>query len=163
MTDFTRRSLNNKEMSANSSEAPANNQNRKDFRLEFLNIAKAYRFRERLVTLVGVLALLLFALAYLYPEVRQICIYGFCLLLASLGAALIAPVNLKCPACEKNADENGLFCPECGAESMQAGSFTRFRGCESCGRKMARGKMNARRFKIRFCQRCGVHLDENGV
>ena len=72
------------------------------------------------------------------------------------------PYMPKCPACESDLEEfAGLHCPECGCRSLKTGRWNPYPKCESCGKRIARGK--GRLYKIRWCNRCGVKLDDEGL
>ncbi len=67
-----------------------------------------------------------------------------------------------CPGCHNRIDRGfGAFCPECGARSLERGSWCRAPHCSSCGRAMGRGK--SRGYSIHACTHCGVKLDDAGL
>lgn len=97
------------------------------------------------------------------PYIEPIGLFGFIVGIAiAVAIGLSAPKPI-CPACKTNADDDGRYCPECGAEGIKAGGFFTSRKCLTCKTSLNRGKGNIRRFKLRFCQQCGAHLHDSGI
>jgi hypothetical protein len=69
---------------------------------------------------------------------------------------------LICPGCNNYLDGRfGRYCPECGSDRFQRGSWFQPSYCPACGKWIGRGK--DRQYDIRACTHCGVMLDEKGV
>ena len=92
---------------------------------------------------------------------------GFLLLaaIAALIVSLVRFVNLwpHCPACA-HAVENiaGPYCPKCGAKGLTRSFLTDTPGCQSCRTRLSQGK-RGRKFRIRYCNRCGIPLYDPGI
>ena len=55
----------------------------------------------------------------------------------------------------------GPYCPECGAGgTIEDGFFGQ--KCTACGKALRNGR-GGRSYKIRYCTRCGAHVDDEGV
>jgi len=141
----------------------------RDFRDRFADRASAYR--RRVVQLRFVLVPLLLAFWYVVffaPAARMLGVLAFVTFFVALVFSKRTMPKLICPACERDTDGEILrFCPECGShEVLKKGDdkyFLLWPQCKACGKKPSRRKGHQRLYKIRFCTRCGAHLDERGV
>jgi Zn finger protein HypA/HybF involved in hydrogenase expression len=77
--------------------------------------------------------------------------------------------RLMCPDCKLDAETEFVrFCPECGSNDVQIKGegkyFLFWPRCRACAKELSRSaKGNRRRYKIRFCTRCGAYLDKDGL
>jgi hypothetical protein len=130
------------------------------FREQFRPLAQNYRRRSRmtgfgmagayLFAVLGVVLLPNFGIYFLFGGISS------CLLIA-----LSEPVAPHCPACHNKLDAGlGVFCPECGSQSLQPGGWFGSPRCDSCRKTLncSRG----RSYKIRACTFCGLMLDQKG-
>ena len=68
--------------------------------------------------------------------------------------------RLRCPDCQKSAEDFDRFCPVCGADGLQRYQITAAK-CGCCKRTLGYNK--TRNYRIHFCTHCGEFLDRQGV
>ena len=130
------------------------------FREHFRPLAQHYRWRSRttgfgmagafVCTVLGVVLLPNYGVYFFLGGTSSV-----------LLIALTGPVAPDCPACHNKLDSRfGVFCPECGSQSLRPGGWFSFPRCDSCGKTMHCGR--GRRYKIRACTFCGLMLDQKG-
>ena len=84
------------------------------------------------------------------------------ILFAAIRAAAVQ--RLVCPGCSQPImTKLGPYCPECGEQAVQKRSWFRYPECAACGKELARGRGNVRRYKIKSCTHCGCRLDDIGI
>jgi hypothetical protein len=136
---------------------------RASFREAFRPLARRYR-RARtiaylcLASALGCLVLVIVLPAHplLFP-IAAACVF----FLAALFFAGLRPW-LACPACQDALDQEfGPYCPECGTKMLHSEKESQLGHCASC-RRTLNGRL-LRRYWIRACTHCGMHLDERGL
>jgi predicted RNA-binding Zn-ribbon protein involved in translation (DUF1610 family) len=142
----------------------------KDYRDVFGPTADEYRRVSRILRwppLVGLAfwPLLLIPKTSAYAGYRLCGIIGFVLcIVCPLIASLVWLPRLRCPACQEKMEAQsgslGTYCPECGQAALEE-SFLGQK-CTACGKSLRNGR-GGRSYKIRFCTRCGAHVDDEGV
>lgn len=132
------------------------------FQQQFMPKAQRYRkwwrgFRMGMLLLFPVV--FISGLILPHPE------YGFILIGIGLTALLVAVFfypPLHCPACQSHLEvEFGQYCPQCCTTGLIPADQRDFPCCKNCG-DLRRGK-GGRNYKIRFCSRCGIPVDQRGV
>ncbi len=78
-----------------------------------------------------------------------------------IGGSIVFP-EPTCPGCNNSlSDIPREYCPECGSRTLRRKYRFFFPiQCLSCGKTLTGGK--GRRYKIRACTHCGIHLDDKG-
>ena|SRR5579871_1684766 len=128
----------------------------------FKPVVQRYRWRQR-ICLILVMVAFGFVFCFFVNKAQESWVAtGFFLCwMVVAGIALFSP-QLRCPACQNIVEEGyGPFCPECGAQTLQPGTWLRAPHCAACDRVMLHGK--TRRYKVRACTHCGLWLDDAGV
>jgi hypothetical protein len=91
-------------------------------------------------------------------------IWGFCAMICWALGAFFAPPLPKCPACRNHTSEPlGEFCPECGSRSLFANQERSAAKCRPITHRTRPSTRRGRKYYIRYCTHCGLHLDEDGL
>jgi predicted RNA-binding Zn-ribbon protein involved in translation (DUF1610 family) len=134
------------------------------FRAEFRPVVERNRRLARIGYVVLAVAFASILGGWIFPNLLPWIMASFaaCWLTLMLFAFLTA--RQECPACHNALDQGvGAYCPECGVNALQRGSWFRVPSCSSCGKEMRRGKGRRRHYKIRACTHCGVTVDKKGI
>jgi hypothetical protein len=130
------------------------------FREQFKPLARHYRQRSRMTVfgVAGAFVCAVLGVVWLPHFGTYFFFGGACSCLLIL---LTTPVAPDCPACHNKLDAGfGMFCPECGSQTLRPGGWFGIPRCESCGKTMHGGR--GRGYKIRACTFCGLMLDHKG-
>ena len=147
--------------------APYTDEERNRLRAKFVLIATEYHRRKHITRwCIGAFFALVFLLQALSDSLNSSVgiVIGFgmlAILLVVLIAGLRMASLLICPGCKKNLEEIGSYCPECGSQGLEPGSWFSSPRCPTCGKKMRRNK--GRHYLIRACSHCGLYLDKEGL
>ena len=139
----------------------------RDVREQFARTAAAYRRRRLHLAFLFVPLLLVFWYLVFFAKAPALAVPVFAICFAGLLLAKRITPKLICPGCECDVDcETVRFCPECGSSDVQMKGddhyFLLWPTCKTCKAELRKRK-GGRVYKIRFCTRCGAHLDERGV
>ena len=128
-----------------------------DFRAQ----ADRYRRRTRLFLKIVACAVILVGAALLVPDKWSVWLGGPGVALVFVGLIVyFTTPGLRCPDCEKSAEDFDRFCPVCGTDGLQRYQVTAAK-CDACHRTL--GHYKARNYLIHFCTHCGEQLDVRGV
>jgi rRNA maturation endonuclease Nob1 len=138
-----------------------------DLRAQFEATASTYRRRKLQLQFALVPLLLVWFGLLFYRGPAVVLAITFLVFTAGVIIGQRALPKLICPACKRASDcEPVRFCPECGSGKLQKKGedkyFLTWARCQACGKQLSVRK-GGRRYRIRFCTRCGGYLDETGL
>ena len=125
---------------------------------------RGHRKREKQVCGIAI-ATILCALVVAFGESPwNVVGYGLCPVGFLALIIVVRPRLPCCSSCENDVDTVvGLYCPECGKQTIHQGGLFRETECTACGSQLRFAKGGVRGYRIRACTHCGIKLDQNGL
>jgi predicted amidophosphoribosyltransferase len=134
-----------------------------DVRSVFGEVAARYRRKQSRYQWPFAIGAVSVAAAFFLPKAQPYLLAAFLVSWVILLALSFDKPSAACPCCGKNLDSRiEEFCPECGAKDMKPTEIVSVPLCNSCKREL-RTRRGHRVFSVKFCTRCGAHLDDVGI